>query len=120
MLICRVLVGRTCSGNRWMRECPIGYDSTTDGSKIFVVYTNKFCRNMLLLIKKNTILTKTSLLVIAAKHLLQNSVLYSNILDANHFQIIDRPFKSKHGVPVFTPINNHFETPHVTFSIKLK
>lgn len=41
MLICRVLVGRTCRGNRNMRTCPTGYDSTTDGSKIYVVYSNK-------------------------------------------------------------------------------
>jgi len=24
-----------------MRKCPTGYDSTTDGSKVYVVYSNK-------------------------------------------------------------------------------
>ena len=40
MLVCRVLVGRTCRGHQGMRECPNGYDSTTDGSNIYVVYLN--------------------------------------------------------------------------------
>jgi hypothetical protein len=41
MLVCRVLVGRTCLGDTTMRQCPNGYDSTTDGSKIYVVYSNE-------------------------------------------------------------------------------
>ncbi len=40
MLVCRVLVGRSCLGDWTMRKCPDGYDSTTDGSKIYVVYSN--------------------------------------------------------------------------------
>ncbi|CAF3351406.1 unnamed protein product [Rotaria sp. Silwood1] len=41
MLLCRVLVGRTCLGNRTMRICPTGYDSTTDTSNTYVVYSNR-------------------------------------------------------------------------------
>lgn len=41
MLVCRVLVGRTCRGNRTMTTCPIGYDATTDKSTIYVVYSNR-------------------------------------------------------------------------------
>ncbi|CAF2878944.1 unnamed protein product [Rotaria sp. Silwood2] len=41
ILVCRVLVGRTCLGNQTMRMCPTGYDSTTDASNIYVVYSNR-------------------------------------------------------------------------------
>ena len=33
MLVCRVLIGRTCVGDWMMKTYPEGYDSTTDGSK---------------------------------------------------------------------------------------
>jgi hypothetical protein len=41
MLVCRVLVGQTCLGNRSMKICPTGYNSTTNGSDIYVVYSNQ-------------------------------------------------------------------------------
>lgn len=41
MLVCRVLVGRSCKGNGMMRKCPIDYESTTDGSTTYVVYSNE-------------------------------------------------------------------------------
>ncbi|CAF0866700.1 unnamed protein product [Rotaria sordida] len=41
MLLCRVLIGRTCLGNSTMRMCPTGYDSTTNASNIYVVYSNQ-------------------------------------------------------------------------------
>ncbi|CAF4135793.1 unnamed protein product [Rotaria sp. Silwood2] len=41
MLMCRVLVGRSCQGNSTMTKCPSSYDSTTNGSDVFVVYSNR-------------------------------------------------------------------------------
>jgi hypothetical protein len=41
MLICRVLVGRSCQGNTSMTTCPSEYDSTTGESNIHVVYSNR-------------------------------------------------------------------------------
>ncbi|CAF4725489.1 unnamed protein product, partial [Rotaria sp. Silwood2] len=41
ILMCRVLVGRSCEGNSTMRTCPSNYDSTTGGSNIYVVYSNR-------------------------------------------------------------------------------
>ncbi len=38
MFIARVLIGNTIVGNPNMRVAPPGYDTTTDGQKIFVVY----------------------------------------------------------------------------------
>jgi hypothetical protein len=39
--MCRVLVGRSCSGDPTMRTCPLNYDSTTDQLHIHVVYSNR-------------------------------------------------------------------------------
>jgi hypothetical protein len=41
ILMCRVLVGRSCTGNSSTRECPANYDSTTGASNIHVVYSNR-------------------------------------------------------------------------------
>ncbi|CAF4256164.1 unnamed protein product [Rotaria sp. Silwood2] len=41
ILMCRVLVGRSCEGNSTMRTCPSNYDSTTGVSNIYVVYSNR-------------------------------------------------------------------------------
>ncbi|CAF1556227.1 unnamed protein product [Rotaria sp. Silwood1] len=41
ILMCRVLIGRSCEGNSTMRTCPSNYDSTTGGSNIYVVYSNR-------------------------------------------------------------------------------
>lgn len=38
MFLVRVLIGKTCIGNSTMKVVPNGYDTTTDGSHIFVVY----------------------------------------------------------------------------------
>lgn len=38
IFLVRVLIGRTCIGNTSMKVPPEGYDTTTDGSHIFVVY----------------------------------------------------------------------------------
>ena len=38
MFLVKVVVGRTTPGNSTMRVCPAGYDTTTDGSHIFVIY----------------------------------------------------------------------------------
>ncbi|CAF1314156.1 unnamed protein product, partial [Adineta steineri] len=38
MFLARVLVGKTTKGNSSMKICPLGFDSTTDGSHIFVIY----------------------------------------------------------------------------------
>ncbi|CAF1262522.1 unnamed protein product [Adineta steineri] len=41
ILMCRVLIGRSCQGNPTMRTCPSNYDSTTGESNIHVVYSNR-------------------------------------------------------------------------------
>ncbi|CAF4089806.1 unnamed protein product [Adineta steineri] len=42
ILICRVIVGKSCTGDSSMRKCPDGYDSTNDGSdNTYVVYSNE-------------------------------------------------------------------------------
>ncbi|CAF3512537.1 unnamed protein product, partial [Rotaria sp. Silwood2] len=41
ILMCRVLVGRSCEGNSTMRICPSNYDSTTGASNTYVVYSNR-------------------------------------------------------------------------------
>ncbi|CAF1109370.1 unnamed protein product [Adineta steineri] len=41
ILMCRVLIGRSCQGNPTMRTCPSNYDSTTGQSNIHVVYSNR-------------------------------------------------------------------------------
>ncbi|CAF1463734.1 unnamed protein product [Rotaria sordida] len=41
ILMCRVLVGRSCEGDSTMRTCPSNYDSTTGKSNIYVVYSNR-------------------------------------------------------------------------------
>ncbi|CAF1494270.1 unnamed protein product [Rotaria magnacalcarata] len=41
ILMCRVLVGRSCRGDSSMRTCPVNYDSTSNGSNIHVVYSNR-------------------------------------------------------------------------------
>ncbi|CAF3676296.1 unnamed protein product [Rotaria sp. Silwood1] len=41
MLVCRVLVGRSCLGHWTMETCPSGYDSTTNESGTYVVYSNR-------------------------------------------------------------------------------
>lgn len=38
MFVSRVLIGNTCGGNSSMKSPPSGFDSTTDGSHIFVTY----------------------------------------------------------------------------------
>ncbi|CAF4280203.1 unnamed protein product, partial [Adineta steineri] len=38
MFLARVLIGKTCPGNSQMKVPPSGYDTTTDGKHIFVVY----------------------------------------------------------------------------------
>lgn len=38
MFFARVLIGRSCVGNASMKVLPQGYDSTTDGRNIFVIY----------------------------------------------------------------------------------
>jgi len=38
MFIARVLIGKTTKGNSSMKTRPIGFDSTTNGSHIFVTY----------------------------------------------------------------------------------
>jgi hypothetical protein len=38
MFLARVLIGKTCVGNSSMKVVPSGYDTTTDGGDIFVVY----------------------------------------------------------------------------------
>ncbi len=38
MFLARVLIGKTCKGDQSMRIAPPGFDTTTDGQHIFVVY----------------------------------------------------------------------------------
>ena len=38
MFLARVLIGKTCVGNSSMKVPPPGYDTTSDGQNIFVVY----------------------------------------------------------------------------------
>jgi len=38
MFVARVLVGKTTIGNSSMKCPPLGFDSTTDGTHIFVIY----------------------------------------------------------------------------------
>ncbi|CAF0849661.1 unnamed protein product [Rotaria sordida] len=38
MFVARVLVGNTTQGNRSIKTRPVGFDSTTDGKHIFVIY----------------------------------------------------------------------------------
>ena len=38
MFLARVLIGKTVVGNQSMKVPPDGYDTTTDGQHIFVVY----------------------------------------------------------------------------------
>ncbi len=38
MFLARVLIGKTCVGNPSMKVPPEGFDTTTDGQHIFVVY----------------------------------------------------------------------------------
>ncbi|CAF1459430.1 unnamed protein product [Adineta ricciae] len=38
MFLARVLVGNTVKGNSSMKVCPPGYDTTTDGNHIYVIY----------------------------------------------------------------------------------
>ncbi|CAF4784108.1 unnamed protein product [Rotaria sp. Silwood2] len=38
MFIVKVLIGTSIQGNSSMKVCPVGYDSTTNGSNIFVAY----------------------------------------------------------------------------------
>ena len=38
MFLARVLIGKTCVGNSSMKVPPEGFDTTTDGTHIFVVY----------------------------------------------------------------------------------
>jgi poly [ADP-ribose] polymerase 10/14/15 len=38
MFVARVLIGKTTPGNSSMKTQPIGFDSTTDGNHIFVIY----------------------------------------------------------------------------------
>ncbi len=38
MFLAKVLIGKTIVGNSSMKICPVGYDTTTDGSHIYVIY----------------------------------------------------------------------------------
>ena len=38
MFLARVLVGNTVKGDSSMKVCPPGYDTTTDGNHIYVIY----------------------------------------------------------------------------------
>jgi hypothetical protein len=38
MFLARVLIGKKCLGNSSMKVPPDGFDTTTDGGHIFVVY----------------------------------------------------------------------------------
>ncbi len=38
MFLARVLIGKTCLGNQNMKVPPAGYDTTSDGKDIFVIY----------------------------------------------------------------------------------
>lgn len=38
MFLAKVLIGQTTQGNSSMKVCPIGYDTTTNGSNIYVIY----------------------------------------------------------------------------------
>jgi hypothetical protein len=38
MFLAKVLIGKTIVGNSSMKICPEGYDTTTDGSHIYVTY----------------------------------------------------------------------------------
>ena len=38
MFVAKVLIGNFTRGNSSMKVCPPGYDSTTNGSNIFVAY----------------------------------------------------------------------------------
>jgi len=38
MFLARVLIGKSCKGDKSMKVPPAGYDTTTDGQDIFVVY----------------------------------------------------------------------------------
>jgi hypothetical protein len=38
MFIVKVLIGKSIQGNSSMKVCPVGYDSTTNGTNIFVAY----------------------------------------------------------------------------------
>lgn len=38
MFLARVLIGKTTVGHPTMKVAPTGYDTTTDGQNIFVVY----------------------------------------------------------------------------------
>jgi hypothetical protein len=38
MFVVKVLIGKSIEGNSSMKVCPVGYDSTTNGSNIFVAY----------------------------------------------------------------------------------
>ena len=38
MFLSRVLIGKSCRGDSSMKVPPPGYDTTTDGQYIFVVY----------------------------------------------------------------------------------
>jgi hypothetical protein len=38
MFLAQVLIGKTTVGNSSMKICPIGYDTTTNGSHIYVTY----------------------------------------------------------------------------------
>lgn len=38
MFLAKVLIGKTIQGNSSMKVCPIGYDTTTNGSNIYVIY----------------------------------------------------------------------------------
>jgi len=38
MFLASVLIGKTCVGNSSMKVPPTGYDTTSDGQNIFVIY----------------------------------------------------------------------------------
>lgn len=41
ILMCRVLIGRSCLGDSRIETCPRNYDSTSNRSDIHVIYSNR-------------------------------------------------------------------------------
>lgn len=41
ILMCRVLVGRSCLGNVSITSCPANFDSTSNRSDVYVIYSNR-------------------------------------------------------------------------------
>jgi len=52
MFLARVLIGKKCVGNSSMKTPPEGFDTTTDGEHIFVVYHDAAAYGEFLIIYK--------------------------------------------------------------------